>query len=227
MSEPLEKKAKLSVILGYWNIRGLAQPIRLLLKYSGTDFDDKRYTQGDGPDFSREEWTSVKSTLGLDFPNLPYLIDGDLKITQCNSILAYIGRKNKLGGNTESEMATVDMLANVIMDFRGGFVKLCYNSNMESMKKDYITKARNHMKAFSDYLGERNWITGAEITYADFHLYEMLDQHKLLEASLFDGLDNLKAYMQRFESLPAIKEYMSSAEFLSWPLNNKVAAWGK
>ena len=30
--------------LGYWAIRGLAQPCRLLLAYTGTDFVDKRYT---------------------------------------------------------------------------------------------------------------------------------------------------------------------------------------
>ena len=30
--------------LGYWAIRGLAQPCRLLLAYTGTTFVDKRYT---------------------------------------------------------------------------------------------------------------------------------------------------------------------------------------
>ena len=31
-----------------------------------------------------------------------------------------------------------------------------------------------------------------QITYPDFHLYEMLDHHKALEPSLLDGMDNLK-----------------------------------
>ncbi|XP_069101516.1 glutathione S-transferase class-mu 26 kDa isozyme 47-like [Argopecten irradians] len=34
--------------LGYWKIRGLAQPIRLLLTYAGEDFEDILYEQGDG-----------------------------------------------------------------------------------------------------------------------------------------------------------------------------------
>lgn len=38
--------------------------------------------------------------LGFDYPNLPYLIDDDKKITQTNAILSYIslkaGKKNSL-----------------------------------------------------------------------------------------------------------------------------------
>jgi len=31
-----------------------------------------------------------------------------------------------------------------------------------------------------------------QITYPDFHLYEMLDQHRTFEPSLFDDAANLK-----------------------------------
>ena len=31
-----------------------------------------------------------------------------------------------------------------------------------------------------------------QITYSDFPLYEMIDQHRLLEPTILDGLDNLK-----------------------------------
>lgn len=36
----------------------------------------QKYEQGEGPEFSREAWLSVKPGLGLDFPNLPYFVDG-------------------------------------------------------------------------------------------------------------------------------------------------------
>ncbi|XP_019852503.1 PREDICTED: glutathione S-transferase Mu 3-like isoform X2 [Amphimedon queenslandica] len=82
--------------LGYWMTRGLAQSIRLLLKYTGTEFENITYTRAEAPSFSTEEWTSVKHTLGLPFPNIPYLIDRDIKITQSNAILAYLGCKYNL-----------------------------------------------------------------------------------------------------------------------------------
>lgn len=62
-----EWKREMALKLGYWKIRGvlycknthslaiskfslcqLAQPIRLLLNYTGTEFEDVQYEQGDG-----------------------------------------------------------------------------------------------------------------------------------------------------------------------------------
>ena len=61
--------------LGYWGVRGGGQVSRLLLGYTGLEFEDVRYTE-------REKWfEDDKKNLGLDFPNLPYLIDGDFKFS--------------------------------------------------------------------------------------------------------------------------------------------------
>ena len=63
--------------LGYFNIRDIAQPIRLLLNYIGVEYNDKRYEFGPGHSMADKEsltkyWTADKSNLGLDFPFLPY-----------------------------------------------------------------------------------------------------------------------------------------------------------
>jgi glutathione S-transferase len=60
---------------GYWPVRGLGQISRLLLAYSGLKWRDVIYTSG-------EQWAKDKTELGLRFPNLPYLIDGEFKITE-------------------------------------------------------------------------------------------------------------------------------------------------
>ena len=80
--------------LSYWDIRGLAQPIRNLLHYAGVDFVDKTYT---GPviiDKTKPtEWHLEKFTLGLPFPNIPNYFDGDLKVNNCfskHSFLSYL-----------------------------------------------------------------------------------------------------------------------------------------
>uniref|UniRef100_A0A8C9UPY3 glutathione transferase n=2 Tax=Marmotini TaxID=337730 RepID=A0A8C9UPY3_SPEDA len=56
--------------LGYWDIRGLAHPIRLLLEYTDSSYEEKRYTMGDAPDYDRSQWLSEKFKLSLDFPNV-------------------------------------------------------------------------------------------------------------------------------------------------------------
>ena len=63
--------------LGYWNIRGFAQPLRLLLAYAGVDFEDTRYNYlpapGIGDGWDRSEWQNERDSFGLDFPNVKYL----------------------------------------------------------------------------------------------------------------------------------------------------------
>ena len=53
------------LVLGYWKIRGLVEPSRLTLHYAKTPYTEKNYVQGEGPEFSREEWLSEKEKLGL------------------------------------------------------------------------------------------------------------------------------------------------------------------
>lgn len=48
----------------------LCQPIRLMLGYTGTEFEEKNYPVGDAPDYDKSEWLAVKFKLGLAFPNV-------------------------------------------------------------------------------------------------------------------------------------------------------------
>jgi hypothetical protein len=54
-----------------------AQPIRLLLEYTGTEYEDRHLSCGSALDPRQNScWTSIKNNLGFDFPNLPFYIDG-------------------------------------------------------------------------------------------------------------------------------------------------------
>ena len=46
--------------LGYWKIRGLAEPIRVLLHYLGVEYKDEFYEVGPAPDFNSDSWFNVK-----------------------------------------------------------------------------------------------------------------------------------------------------------------------
>ncbi|XP_031823093.1 glutathione S-transferase Mu 2 isoform X5 [Sarcophilus harrisii] len=117
------------MILAYWEIRGIAHPIRLLLEYTGTPYKELLYNYEKCSDYDKNEWFKDRYTLGLDFPNLPYLIDGNTKITQSNAILRYIGRKHKMCGDTEEEKVRVDILESQAMDFRMQLVRVCHDPN--------------------------------------------------------------------------------------------------
>ncbi|KAF6022469.1 GSTM3 [Bugula neritina] len=52
-------------VLGYWKMRGLAHPIRMLLHYKEADFVNKMYEQGDAPEYNKDSCT-VKSKIRND-----------------------------------------------------------------------------------------------------------------------------------------------------------------
>ena len=51
----LSEKPKHEIVLGYWDIRGLAQAIRYQLAYQGIQFDDLYYYSSEDVS-SRQSW---------------------------------------------------------------------------------------------------------------------------------------------------------------------------
>ncbi|EPY84683.1 glutathione S-transferase Mu 4-like protein [Camelus ferus] len=121
---------------------------------------EKTYTMGDAPDYDRSQWLSEKFKLGLDFPNLPYLIDGAHRLTQSNAILRYIAHKHNMCGETEEEKIRVDVLENQAMDTSNDLARVCYSSDFEKLKPVYLKEIPEKMKLFSEFLGKRTWFAG-------------------------------------------------------------------
>lgn len=213
------------MILGYWNVRGLTHPIRMLLEYTDSSYDEKRYTMGDAPDFDRSQWLNEKFKLGLDFPNLPYLIDGSHKITQSNAILRYLARKHHLDGETEEERIRADIVENQVMDTRMQLIMLCYNPDFEKQKPEFLKTIPEKMKLYSEFLGNRPWFAGDKVTYVDFLAYDILDQYRMFEPKCLDAFPNLRDFLARFEGLKKISAYMKSSRYIATPIFSKMAHW--
>jgi glutathione S-transferase len=215
------------IVLAYWDIRGLAQPARMLLGYLGEDFEDKMFVCGEAPDYDKTCWTDIKETLGFDFPNLPYLIDGDIKITQSNAIMRYLGRKNGMDGETETEKVRVDIMENQAMDFRNGFVSLCYRSGPAFPEKAeaYKNNVKSILNRFNKFLGDRAYFASEKLTYVDFIMYELLDQHRIFDSTLLEEFGKITAFMKRFAEEPKIASFMKSSKCFKGPINNKMAAF--
>ena len=77
------------LILGYWNIRGRSESIKALLEYLNVPYQLKNYPENDF-----NQWFGVdKPSLNTEFPNLPYLLDGNNVITESDTILQYVCQK--------------------------------------------------------------------------------------------------------------------------------------
>jgi hypothetical protein len=92
--------------LAYWNIRGLGSYISMAFFAAGKDFDLVEY----GPDNEGDWFGKDKPSLTLTLPNLPYLKDGSLEISEHDAIFKHVLRKYKpeLLGSTIDEQAEVD-----------------------------------------------------------------------------------------------------------------------
>jgi len=89
--------------LGYWNVRGLGSQIRYLLRHCEVEFEEELFEQtfddnAEGYDrWNRDDWMKRKSELQvqMEFPNLPFFLDGDVKLVQASAIQRYICHKWK------------------------------------------------------------------------------------------------------------------------------------
>ena len=227
--EPLDRKTVYKshkpITLGYWKIRGLAQPVRYLLEHIEHPWEDTTYEQGDAPTYSIECWTSVKNTLGLDFPNIPYLIDPneDVRITDTLAIMTYLCTKYapELLGSSIEVRAETDMLYSHLKDAKQAVTGPCY----VGMDRTKLTNlALSKMAPIVKYLGDKKDFLCGELTYIDFYCLELCDFVQFLTNNRFYEQNQAVArYAKRMKDLPNIKAYIVSERYLAAPCNNKVA----
>ena len=160
--------------LGYWAIRGLASQIRYQLVYLGVDYQEDIYTQGDAPEFSRACWTDKKETLGLTFPNLPYYIDGEMRLTETLAIMKYICNiyGPELLGKDPEQQAKVEMVAGVVSDLKGATTMPCYTTgDRVAITMNLLEKVKPIVK----FLADQPFLCGSNVTYIDFVFFELCD----------------------------------------------------
>ncbi|KAJ6620402.1 Glutathione S-transferase 2 [Pseudolycoriella hygida] len=214
-------------ILGYWDLRGLASTIRNLLHYKEVEFEDKLYKIGPAPEYESSEWTAVKPTLDLDFPNLPYYIDGDVKLSQSTTILRYLGRNYDLVGDNEAQTQRIELAEQQAIDLRYALIRMVYfNPNYDKDREEYLQRLPTLVEQIDKFIGSNQWVAGDKLTYVDFLLYDALDFNRLFDASAFQSADNVNNYLTRFENIPQIKAYMSSGKYNKLPVFGPMAAWG-
>ncbi|KAA0200671.1 Tyr p 8 allergen [Fasciolopsis buskii] len=198
-----------------------AQPIRLLLEYLGENYTENKYGPRDVA-----KWQEEKSNIDLDFPNLPYYMDGDFHLTQSIAIIRYIADKHNQLGKDPRERASISMLEGVILDLRSAISTMAYSPQLEEEKRKLVEKLPDSLKKFEQFLGDKQFLLGNKPIYIDFMLYEALDCVTYLGREILSKFPCLKQFMKRIEELPRIKAYMNSTRFVKWPLQAWFAGFG-
>jgi len=213
--------------LAYWDIRGLAEPIRYLLHATGKTFEDKRYALTDKGD----QWFNVdkpKLAAVTDFPNLPCYKDGDLILTQSLCIMRHLARKHGFVAKNDQDLIRVERAEQQAVDMRTAVVRLAHNhTNFDEelvKRKEALGK---DLPLVEKFLGDRKFVAGDYLTYADLLYYDALDFSRLLVPEVFAPFKVIADYLKRIENVQGIKAYMESDQHKKRPLFSPYAVWGK
>ncbi len=204
--------AEAKIIIGYWGIKGRAEVLRMFAEYVGLPYENKLYADP-GEWFGKD-----KPTLKSDFPNLPYIKDGDRIVTETEACIMFIVQKAKrfdlLGTNAE-EVVHMTQVKGVLTDIWKNLNKVALNKEADVAKGIEETCVPK-LNSISKHLGNNDWLIG-KLTLIDFFLVQILRLF-VLNGDYLDKLPNLAAFLKRFDELPPIKAYLASERNLKVPI---------
>ncbi|XP_008059299.1 glutathione S-transferase Mu 1 isoform X6 [Carlito syrichta] len=131
----------------------LAHAIRLLLEYTDSSYEEKKYTMGDAPDYDRSQWLNEKFKLGLDFPNeklKPEYLEGLPDMMRLFS--QFLGKRPWFAGD---KITFVDFLAYDILDLHRIFEPKCLDAFPNL--KDFVSRFEG-LKKISVYMKSSHFL---------------------------------------------------------------------
>ena len=226
--------------LGYWAIRGLAQPIRFLLAHAEIEISEVRFgINQDGSLIEDEspDWQDHKDALSLPFANLPYLIDlerpDQIRLTQSNTIMRFLARRFNYYGDSVLEQTWIDLLQDEAYDFRNLIIEAAYTLDPDyerAFEGFKLTSVPRYLNGFEYHLSNRklqNCFVGSRISLVDFILYELIWQVRLMVAGSITVTNRptLHSFLESFEKIPQITAYRAGDDYIDRPINSPWASF--
>jgi glutathione S-transferase len=217
------------ITFGYWGIKGLGEPTRLVLTLAGQTWEE--YNPA-----SREAWGEAKATSTQDFPNLPYIDVDGYQISESSAIPWYIAKKFRadLAGNTIEEEGQILQVIGVLNDVKSELFKCVFNPEY----KDLLTKAGAEGKVpqklalLSKFLGENSFLVGNHVTIADVWVAFFSHFFGIIFSSAevpnpFEKHANLIAHEANFFAQTELAEYVASPAWKKPPMPPTAVPWVK
>jgi len=202
----------------YFDGRGLAEVSRLLLAYSGIEYEDYRFKQvldaSGNPD--RSEFLNLKPT--LPFGQVPVLVvDGEM-IPQSRVIERYIARKAHLLGSSDIETTRLEAISESLRDMRDGFMKVRED---EAKKAEYISNTLPPaLAALTKYVsksGSPGFSVGNHLSYADFLVYYTLWVYNDMKVMPLESFSEpLRAIYNTVADNDRVKSYVEARKPSPW-----------
>ena len=216
----------MSVIkVGYWALRGRVEPIHMYLEYKDVPYEKIVYTKDNFQKWLLED----RYTLNIDFPNMPYLIDGDVKLTQTKCILKYLeGKYGSFYTGDLSHDIQLDTVLETMTDIHEPFGMMCYADGKKAQRAEkYLCPiVMFKWQCFDEMLQHRKYLTGDNLCVADFALWNLVDYHDLFDSKFLENHKNIRRFKKEFESEPKVDAFLKHPNYKKFPITGWVATWG-
>jgi len=227
------KKAPSKIKLGYWKIRGLGAPLRMMLAYSGAQFEEVQYTDP-AAWFGKKKPELLKVNA---LANLPYLEVDDTVVSESNACFTFLADTLGMSPTTcagkikDSELlslckCTRDDMTNRAYPFNGVCAdRAAFDASMKKyLEGNPFVKYEAALK-----LSGTPFFCGAKPSACDFHIFEMLDQFTKLATELKVATPLATnplcgAFHARFKALPTLQAYFASESY-TLGCNASMAHW--
>jgi len=195
-------------VLHYFNGRGKAEGIRLMVAAAGVQFTEAPFIK------EAAQMEKLRKDNVLLFQQLPLLEMDGKNLVQSAAILRHIARKYNLYGKDEDEKVQIDMLTEGTRDFLsffGGFAFADDTKLYDDIRKKAIPR---YMPVYEKIVSESKsgYLVGDALSMADVCLLEVLLHIPERVPEGFDGYPKLKEYMNRISSLPKIAAYLKGPQ---------------
>ncbi|KAI6183505.1 hypothetical protein M3Y97_00496200 [Aphelenchoides bicaudatus] len=181
--------------LVYFDVRGLAEPIRMIFHYESVDFQDTRLTMEEWQDYKQGKFVEIKS----------------------HAISRFLATQFGLNGKTDWDRALIDQYAGLLKDFIRELNPYLFvlmgraEGDKKKMRKQVFQPAVNRVfPLFVRALDESKsgFLLTNGLSWVDFHYVEYIVSVKNLEPNAFKKYRELLAYVERVHSLPALHDYI-------------------
>jgi glutathione S-transferase len=181
----------------YFNVKGRAQVPVLLAAFTGQELIWNR----------QPDWPADKPN--SPFGQLPYLVDGDVKIGQSQAIARYLGRKYGLEGENDAEFAQSEQLLEEGSDLITVLAKAAFGGNKdEAFAEVFATTLPAHLTNLEKLLNGRERFTNSTTT-GEIAIFSALNFYADIEKDVLAKYPNLQAFYNRIAANPGVAAYLA------------------
>jgi len=190
----------------YFDIRGRAEPIRLMFEELGVAYDEQRLR-------SSAQWKAMKPQ--TPFGALPIYEEGELRFAQTQAIYRHIARTHGLYGRDERERIECDVGAEAVNEAIENLWRLYwetdYKERLETFERGPLAETLLDLERwFARASPSPAYWVGDVLTYVDFVAYRYLDEIDALFPAALAARPLLFAFHRAFQARPRIAAYIAS-----------------